>query len=143
MDKQGITEVIRLVLEERDGLLVRLGELEKQIDEARSILGGSRRLPNRSQRVSNWLASGRPRSRDMRPGSSTSRALAVLREHGGPLAATELTARVNELGRPVTQSTLVSNVSRMVAHRDTFTRVGMSLFGLAEFAAGEQKDVVQ
>ena len=108
-----------------------IAKLRRILDDAGLALRGDSPQPRVPQR----------RRRPIQQGSSTGRALRVLREAGKPMhikaiiAATETDGHPDEVQKP----TLLSNISRLVRAEDTFTRVSPSVYGLREFDSGTEK----
>lgn len=107
--------------EEIAALTAEANALSEELAEALNIVGKPGRV---------WHY-GRRRSRPFQHGSSVWWAIQVLFEAQAPLVVDELIARIEaRAGRSIQKTTLVSNLSRYVSHRDTFTRVAPSTFGL-------------
>lgn len=78
---------------------------------------------------------GGKRARPIRKNSSVDRTLAVLRAHKRPMSVEDILSILNAEPNmpPVIKTTLVSNLSRYVQHKDTFTRPEPGVYGLVEF----------
>ena len=99
--------------------------LEAELREAKSLLG---------ERPKREVIKVVHRKRPIRQKSSVWWAQKVLQHAGEPLHIDELVRRVEEFSDlTVQKTTLVSNLSRYVRARDTFTRPDEGLYGLVAF----------
>lgn len=105
--------------------------VEAELREAKAILG---ERPREIGRVGF-------RKRPIRPRSSVWWAKSALVHAGKPMHIDELVKRVEEFSsQAVRKSTLVSNLSRYVRSRDTFSRPEEGIYGLLDFEGGVETE---
>ena len=132
-----LSEILDLVRQRRQ----RLAQLQQEVaqiqEELRQIEDAAkgRTVPaTKPKPKSRHGFTGGKRARPIQERSSVGRTVALLRQIGRPITADEIVMLLNaQGGEEVKKPTLVSNLSRYVAHNDTFTRPAPNPFGLIEF----------
>jgi hypothetical protein len=131
MELQQILTAIREKTARLRELQAEVLALEVELEQIRGLVapnGASR------QRVkSRHGFSGGRRTRPIQEKSSVWWAREILGQAGGPLSADELVERIRQAsGQSVQKTTLVSNLSRYVKHKDTFARRGRNTYALLD-----------
>lgn len=117
-------------------LRAELDALETELRDARAILAGRHALVSdiTVRPRSRHGFTGGKRAKPIQEGSSVWWTRAVLRTERTPLHLDHIITRIRDIGGPeVAKPTLASNLSRYVAHEDTFVRTGPNVFGLIDY----------
>lgn len=114
-----------------------LAELKAELRDARAILSGrpnEPELPLLRPRSRHGFTGGK-RAKPIQQGSSVWWTVQVLRDTGAPMHIDNIITTIFERsGETVKKATLVSNLSRYIAHNDTFVRPEPSVYGLLDYS---------
>src|SRR5262245_41397721 len=130
-----LTDRIREIQRRINELQEELGNLEGELQEARDALGVVVHVDHERPKVRarRGVLTGQ-RTKPIQDGSSVDWARRILKEAGEPRSVDSIIFLVAAKGGPeVKKPTLVSNLSRYVKNRDTFSRTGKSTYGLIEW----------
>jgi hypothetical protein len=138
-----LADLIREKKSEFQELSKRVAVLRQELEEARGLLDQERQSKRATSRRGPGAGS-LARPRPIKPDSAAGLALAVLRDVGRPIHATELVRQIQKsAGLTVNQATLVGQLTRYVNRQILFSRPEPNTFGLREWALRIPKEPVE